>query len=84
MKSSNNVSRESSILEVYDRAKPYLAVILVQLGYAGLSIIAKFGLNHGMSHYTFAVYRNVVATLVFAPFAFFFERSLSNFSLLFC
>ncbi|XP_057504198.1 WAT1-related protein At2g39510-like [Actinidia eriantha] len=76
MKSSNNVSRESSILEVYDRAKPYLAVILVQLGYAGLSIIAKFGLNHGMSHYTFAVYRNVVATLVFAPFAFFFERTV--------
>ncbi|THG10582.1 hypothetical protein TEA_005667 [Camellia sinensis var. sinensis] len=39
-----------------------------------LCIIAKFGLNQGMSLYTFAVYRNVVAALVFAPFALLFER----------
>ncbi|GMP74252.1 hypothetical protein CsSME_00031717 [Camellia sinensis var. sinensis] len=64
-------------MEVYKRAKPYLAMILLQFGYAGLGIIAKFGLNQGMSLYTFAVYRNVVTALVFAPFALLFERKVS-------
>ncbi|GMP51124.1 hypothetical protein CsSME_00017480 [Camellia sinensis var. sinensis] len=63
-------------MEVYKRAKPYLAMILLQFGYVGLGIIAKFGLNQGMSLYTFAVYRNVVAALVFAPFALLFERKV--------
>ncbi|GMP74251.1 hypothetical protein CsSME_00031717 [Camellia sinensis var. sinensis] len=52
-------------------------MILLQFGYAGLGIIAKFGLNQGMSLYTFAVYRNVVTALVFAPFALLFERKVS-------
>ncbi|GMP51125.1 hypothetical protein CsSME_00017480 [Camellia sinensis var. sinensis] len=51
-------------------------MILLQFGYVGLGIIAKFGLNQGMSLYTFAVYRNVVAALVFAPFALLFERKV--------
>ncbi|XP_028100820.1 WAT1-related protein At2g39510-like isoform X2 [Camellia sinensis] len=63
-------------MEVYKRAKPYLAMILLQFGYASLGIIAKFGLNQGMSLYSFAVYRNVVAALVFAPFALLFERKV--------
>ncbi|CAL5407378.1 unnamed protein product [Camellia sinensis] len=63
-------------MEVYKRAKPYLAMILLQFGHAGLGIIAKFGLNQGMSLYTFAVYRNAVAALVFAPFALLFERKV--------
>ncbi|CAL5407374.1 unnamed protein product [Camellia sinensis] len=63
-------------MEVYKRAKPYLAMILLQFGYAGLGIIAKFGLNQGMSLYTFAVYRNAVAALVFAPFALLLERKV--------
>ncbi|KAL7187702.1 hypothetical protein ACSBR1_037710 [Camellia fascicularis] len=61
-------------MEVYKRAKPYLAMILLQFGYAGLGIIAKFDLNQRMSLYTFPVYQNVVAALVFAPFALLFER----------
>lgn len=61
--------------------KPYLAVIFLQFGNAGLVIIAKAALNHGMNHYTFAVYRNLVATLVIAPFALYFERSFLSFSI---
>ncbi|KAL4575123.1 hypothetical protein LXL04_021964 [Taraxacum kok-saghyz] len=57
-----------------ENLKPYLAVIFLQFGNAGLVVIAKAALNHGMNHYTFAVYRNLVATLVIAPFALFFER----------
>ncbi|KAM7486962.1 hypothetical protein LguiA_002971 [Lonicera macranthoides] len=58
------------------RAKPYLLVILVQFGYAGMVILAKTALNQGMNHYTFAVYRNAIATLLFAPLAIFFERKV--------
>ncbi|KAJ9553502.1 hypothetical protein OSB04_017547 [Centaurea solstitialis] len=57
-----------------EKMKPYFAVIFLQFGNAGLVIIAKAALNHGMNHYTFAVYRNLIATLVMAPFALFFER----------
>ncbi|KAK4478916.1 hypothetical protein RD792_014423, partial [Penstemon davidsonii] len=37
------------------------------------AIVAKFALNRGTSHYTFAVYRNAIAAVVFAPFAFVLE-----------
>ncbi|CAK9137936.1 unnamed protein product [Ilex paraguariensis] len=60
----------------FNRAKPYLAVIFLQFGYAGTAIIAKSALNQGMSHYTFAVYRNAIATAVFAPFAIILERKV--------
>ncbi|XAR72044.1 hypothetical protein NMG60_11018538 [Bertholletia excelsa] len=61
-------------MELYQRARPYLLVIFLQFGCAGLTVIAKFGLNHGMSHYTFSVYRNAVAAIAFAPFALGLER----------
>ncbi|XP_071686331.1 WAT1-related protein At2g39510-like [Rutidosis leptorrhynchoides] len=59
---------------MFEKLKPYLYVIFLQFGNAGLVIIAKAALNHGMNHYTFATYRNLIATLVITPFALFFER----------
>ncbi|KAL3818061.1 hypothetical protein ACJIZ3_003966 [Penstemon smallii] len=58
------------------KAKIYVAVILLQFGFAGFAIVAKFALNRGTSHYTFAVYRNAIAAVVFAPFAFVLERKI--------
>ncbi|XP_049390177.1 WAT1-related protein At2g39510-like [Solanum stenotomum] len=58
------------------RSKPYLAVIFLQFGFGGSAIIAKTALNNGMSHYTFAVYRNLFAAVVFAPFAALLERKI--------
>ncbi|KAK9741392.1 hypothetical protein RND81_03G102200 [Saponaria officinalis] len=55
-------------------AKPYLAVLFLQFGTAGLAIIAKLALNDGMNHYSFVVYRHVVATVIISPFAFVLER----------
>lgn len=66
-----------SWLQVFNRAKPFLGVIFLQFGCAGSSIIAKAALNQGMSHYTFAVYRNAIAAAIFAPFAVLFERYAS-------
>ncbi|XP_019173418.1 PREDICTED: WAT1-related protein At2g39510-like [Ipomoea nil] len=57
-------------------AKPYLAVMLLQFGYAGTYIITKSALNDGMSPFTYAVYRNFIAAVFFAPFAVAFERKI--------
>ncbi|KAK4743689.1 hypothetical protein SAY87_010001 [Trapa incisa] len=50
-------------------ARPYIAMICLQFGYAGMNIITKVSLNRGMSHYVLVVYRHAFATAVIAPFA---------------
>ncbi|KAG5379065.1 hypothetical protein IGI04_026907, partial [Brassica rapa subsp. trilocularis] len=57
-----------------NRVKPYLAMISMQFGYAGMYIITMVSLKHGMNHYILAVYRHAIATVVIAPFALFHER----------
>lgn len=54
---------------MFDRIKPFLAVIFLQFGFAGMDVLCKAALNKGMSNYVLVVYRHVVATLVIAPFA---------------
>ncbi|GLT49807.1 hypothetical protein SLA2020_233380 [Shorea laevis] len=56
------------------KAKPFLAMVSLQFGYAGMYIITSVSLRKGMNHYVLAVYRHVFATLVIAPLAFFLER----------
>ncbi|KAE9455864.1 hypothetical protein RHGRI_010713 [Rhododendron griersonianum] len=58
------------------RAKPYIAMISLQFGYAGMNIITKVSLNRGMSHYVLVVYRHAFATAVIAPFAIILERKV--------
>ncbi|XP_073066599.1 WAT1-related protein At2g37460-like [Primulina eburnea] len=54
---------------LFQKAKPFLGVIFLQAGLAGMDIISKAALNEGMSNYVFVVYRHVVATIVISPFA---------------
>jgi hypothetical protein len=54
--------------------KPYLAMILLQVGFAGMYVISVATLKSGMSHFVLVVYRNIVATAVMTPFALWFER----------
>ncbi|KAL0312602.1 UNVERIFIED_CONTAM: WAT1-related protein [Sesamum radiatum] len=54
----------------------YLSLVVVQFGNVGFAIVAKAALNQGTSHYTFSVYRNAIAALLFAPFAVFLERKI--------
>ena len=63
-----------SLAAILGRAKPFLAVIFLQFGFAGMSIISKFALNQGMSQHVLVVYRHAIATLVIAPFAIVFDR----------
>ncbi|KAF5474300.1 hypothetical protein F2P56_006212 [Juglans regia] len=58
------------------RCKPYIAMISLQFGYAGMNIISKVSLNRGMSHYVLVVYRHAFATAVIAPFALVLERKV--------
>ncbi|GLT34151.1 hypothetical protein SLA2020_086860 [Shorea laevis] len=58
------------------RSKPYIAMISLQFGYAGMNIITKVSLNRGMSHYVLVVYRHAFATAVIAPFALILERKV--------
>ncbi|THU57939.1 hypothetical protein C4D60_Mb03t08890 [Musa balbisiana] len=51
-------------------------MISLQFGYAGMNIITKVSLNHGMSHYVLVVYRHAFATLSIAPFALILERKV--------
>lgn len=60
----------------FQSAKPYIAMISLQFGYAGMNIITKVSLNRGMSHYVLVVYRHAFATAVIAPFAIFLERKV--------
>ncbi|KAK3232225.1 hypothetical protein Dsin_004106 [Dipteronia sinensis] len=59
---------------LYERAKPFVGVILLQFGFSGMSIISKFALNKGMSQHVLVVYRQAIAFLVIAPFALIFDR----------
>lgn len=61
----------SSILS---KLKPYVLVVSLQFGMAGIYLICMVTLTQGMSRYILIVYRNIVATLFLAPFAFIFER----------
>eukprot|EP00253_Pinus_taeda_P001357 PITA_01357 len=62
--------------KLIEKSKPYVAMISLQFGYAGMNIITKVSLNRGMNHFVLVVYRHAAATVVLAPFAFFIERKV--------
>ncbi|XP_073036877.1 WAT1-related protein At2g37460-like [Primulina eburnea] len=61
---------------LFQKAKPFLGVIFLQAGLAGMDIISKAALNEGMSNYVFVVYRHVVATVVITPFALALDKKI--------
>lgn len=64
----------SKLSPVLIKIKPYLAMVSLQFGYAGMYIISMVSFKHGMSNFVLSVYRHVVAFCVIAPFAFVLER----------
>ncbi|GJM91714.1 hypothetical protein PR202_ga08118 [Eleusine coracana subsp. coracana] len=56
------------------KVMPFMAMIFLQFGYAGMLLVSVASLRQGMSHYVLVVYRNGVAAIVMAPFALWFER----------
>lgn len=54
--------------------KPYVAMVFVQLVYAGMALFSKAAISKGMNPFVFVVLRQALAFLALSPFAFFFER----------
>lgn len=72
---------KSKLHNLFNRARPFIGVIFLQVGLAGMDVLSKAALNQGMSNYVLVVYRHAVATLVMTPFAAFLDKF--SFSLLF-
>ncbi|KAE8785975.1 Auxin-induced protein 5NG4 [Hordeum vulgare] len=53
---------------------PTVAMVLVQLGFAGMNVLSKLALDTGMSPYVLIAYRNLIAGMFLAPGAYYFER----------
>lgn len=66
---------------LFERAKPFIAVLFLQFGLAGMDVLCKAALNKGASNYVLVVYRHAVATVVIAPFAIFLDKSVVSLSL---
>ncbi|KDP35589.1 hypothetical protein JCGZ_09027 [Jatropha curcas] len=67
---------KDQIESFFIRMKPFIAVIFMQIGLAGMDVMSKAALNGGMSNYVLVVYRHAVATIVIAPFAFFLDKKV--------
>eukprot|EP00253_Pinus_taeda_P011924 PITA_11924 len=61
-------------LQGTEKLKPLLSQIIYQAAFAGMYIIARVSLVDGMNHFVFVTYRQITATLVIAPIAYFLER----------
>ncbi|KAF9595109.1 hypothetical protein IFM89_037043 [Coptis chinensis] len=53
---------------------PCLAMVAVEIGFAGMNIIMKLAMDSGMNPIVMVAYRQMVATLFVAPLAFLLER----------
>lgn len=53
---------------------PFLVMVFVQIGYAGMNITSKVALDSGMSPFVLVAYRQIFAALAIAPMSFFMER----------
>ncbi|CAI0382074.1 unnamed protein product [Linum tenue] len=54
---------------------PLVVMVLVQVGYAGMNVIAKVAMNAGMQPLVLVAYRQIFATVALAPLAFYLERN---------
>lgn len=53
---------------------PTVAMLLVQIGFAGMNLLSKMALDNGMSPYVLVTYRSLIAAVFLSPFAVYFER----------
>ncbi|KAI4388462.1 hypothetical protein MLD38_000784 [Melastoma candidum] len=59
---------------VPERIQLHMAMLALQFGYAGFHVVSRFALNMGISKIVFIVYRNIIAFIMLAPFAYFLEK----------
>uniref|UniRef100_A0A175YFV6 WAT1-related protein n=1 Tax=Daucus carota subsp. sativus TaxID=79200 RepID=A0A175YFV6_DAUCS len=57
---------------------PFLVMVLLQAGYAGMNILSKLAMNSGMNPLIHVAYRQIFAAVVLVPFAYFLESLTLN------
>ncbi|XP_071675902.1 WAT1-related protein At2g39510-like isoform X1 [Lolium perenne] len=57
---------------------PTVAMLLVQIGFAGNNLLSKMALDNGASPYVLISCRSLIAALFLAPFAVYFERLVDS------
>ncbi|KAK7267537.1 hypothetical protein RIF29_20213 [Crotalaria pallida] len=60
----------------FERAKPFIAVVFLQCGFAGVDVLFKAAMNQGMSNYVLIVYRHAIAFVAIAPFALILDKKV--------
>ncbi|WCJ26885.1 nodulin MtN21 /EamA-like transporter family protein [Euphorbia peplus] len=60
-------------MDVVNDFLPFLAMVIVQFGFAGMNITSKLAMDSGMKPLVLVSYRQLFATIVMVPFAYFFE-----------
>ncbi|KAI3517897.1 hypothetical protein L1887_17118 [Cichorium endivia] len=61
-------------IHVSEKMKLLIAVLVLQLCFAGFHIVSRVALNIGVSKVVYPVYRNLLALVLLAPFAYFYEK----------
>nr|XP_043614617.1 WAT1-related protein At3g18200 [Erigeron canadensis] len=61
-------------IQVSGRMKLLIGVLVLQLCFAGFHIVSRVALNIGVSTVVYPIYRNLLALILLAPFAYFYER----------
>lgn len=52
----------------------HAALVLVQLGYAGLQMLSRVALDAGLNQFVLSMYRNIIAFAILGPIAYYYER----------
>ncbi|KAK9071280.1 hypothetical protein SSX86_009848 [Deinandra increscens subsp. villosa] len=61
-------------IDVSRKMKLVIAVLVLQLCFAGFHIVSRVALNIGVSKIVYPVYRNLLALILLAPVAYFYEK----------
>lgn len=65
---------DTKMESVYERAKPYLLSVFVNMFNAGYNIFSKMAMEKGMSPFVLVLYAQVVGTIATALLTLIFER----------
>ncbi|KAF5934218.1 hypothetical protein HYC85_030389 [Camellia sinensis] len=60
--------------ERVEKMKLLVALLVLQLCFAGFHIVSRLALNIGVSKVVYPVYRNIIALLLLSPLAYFLEK----------
>lgn len=52
----------------------HAALVIVQLGYAGLQMFSRVALDAGLNQFILSMYRNIIAFAILGPVAYYYER----------